>query len=80
MKKTMILAAAFGVLSTPVLAKSAEQMIQSDLLALGYSQIEIDHDDGEIEVEANRGHYEYEMTYSRAGLLMDFERDDRDDD
>lgn len=81
MKKTLLLAFALGLMgATSVLAQSPEQRIRSDLRAQGFSRIEIDRDDGKIEVEAKKGRHEYEMTYSRAGRLLERERELRDDD
>lgn len=80
MKIALTLAAAFGILAAPAVAESVEQRIMSDLWAKGFTQIEIEHDDGMIEVEANKGPREYEMTYNRAGRLVEYDRDFDDDD
>lgn len=72
-----ILAAIAGTAS----AQSLERQIYNQLRAQGYTNIEIERDDGKIEVEARRRGVEIERVYSaRTGRLLKQEIDRDDDD
>ena len=52
-------------------SKSAERQIRDQLRAQGFSQIEIERDDGKIEVEARRAGQKIELKYdARTGRLI----------
>lgn len=52
-------------------AASAESQIRSQLRAQGFSNIQIERDDGRIEVEARRGNQKVELRYdARTGQLV----------
>ncbi|MDO5646606.1 PepSY domain-containing protein [Paracoccus sp. (in: a-proteobacteria)] len=82
MFRTIGIAAVFAVMAGGAIAQSAESHIRQQLRAQGFSQIEIERDDGKIEVEARRGNQKIELKYdARTGRLIsqDIQRSDRRD-
>ncbi|MBU3028990.1 PepSY domain-containing protein [Paracoccus marinaquae] len=72
MKIKLPLIAALVMAAAPALAQSPEAQIRSQLRAQGFHSINIDRDDGRIEVSARRGGQRVELDYSaRTGRLLD---------
>ena len=74
--------AALIVAAAPAIAvpQSVIDAIVADLSAQGFTRIEVEIDDEEIEVDAHGAEGEAEFYYSRDGALLSAEHDGDDDD
>ncbi|MDO5604605.1 MAG: PepSY domain-containing protein, partial [Paracoccus sp. (in: a-proteobacteria)] len=71
MFRTIAIAAVFALAAGGAMAQSAERQIRDQLRAQGFTNIQIERDDGKIEVEARRGNQKIELKYdARTGRVI----------
>ncbi|MDO5612621.1 MAG: PepSY domain-containing protein [Paracoccus sp. (in: a-proteobacteria)] len=72
MKLFLGIATVMSLMAGGALAQSAESQIRSQLRSQGFSNIEIERDDGRIKVEAKRGAQKIDLSYdARTGRLVE---------
>lgn len=71
MFRTSFAAALFALVAGGAVAQSIESQVRQQLRAQGFHAIEVERDDGQIEVDARRGGLRIELKYdARTGRLI----------